>query len=102
VDRPRPNAAVVKLLLDTYPPAASLRDTTDNLPLNIALDHGAVKSVAVVKQLLDAHPESISEPNANGRMPIHSVLYSPHPDAGVARFLAKQYPPAITMESKSG
>mmetsp|Transcript_3945 Transcript_3945/g.6677 ORF Transcript_3945/g.6677 Transcript_3945/m.6677 type:complete len:592 (+) Transcript_3945:182-1957(+) len=102
VDRPRPNPAVVRLLLDAYPPAASMRDTTASLPLHIALDHGAVKSVEVVKMLLDSYPESITAPNSSGRMPIHSVLCSPDPDVGVARFLANQHPDAITLESKPG
>jgi hypothetical protein len=93
---------VVRLLLQAYPAAARLRDTTANLPLNIALDHGAVKSVEVVKMLIDSYPSSISELNSIGRMPIHSVLHSPHPDVGVARFLAQQYPAAITLESKAG
>jgi hypothetical protein len=102
VDRPRPNASVVRMLLQAYPQAARVRDTTGNLPLNISLDHGAVKSVEVVKMLLDSYPDSAKEPNSTGRLPLHSVLNSPNPDVGVARYLAKQYPPAITLESKEG
>lgn len=102
VDRPRPNSEVVRLLLQAYPVAASLRDTTANLPLNIALDHGAITSIEIVQMLIDSYPNSITELNSSGRMPLHSVLYSPNPDVGVARYLACQYPPAITMESKEG
>lgn len=102
MDRPRPNADVVRLLLQTCPQAARVRDTTSNLPLNIALDHGAVKSVEVVQMLLDSYPASITDLNSAGRMPLHSVLRSPRPDVGVTRLLAKQYPAAITLESEEG
>ena len=102
VDRPRPNAEVVRMLLQAYPSAASLRDTTANLPLNIALDHGAITSIEIVQMLIDSYPSSITELNSSGRMPLHSVLTSPNPDVGVARYLARQYPPAITLESQEG
>ena len=88
--------------MKAYPEGSKLRDNTSNLPLNIALDHGAVKSVEIVKMLIDSHPESITELNSHGRMPLHSVLYSPEPDVGVARYLARLYPRAITLESKEG
>ncbi len=102
VDFPRPKEDVVRMLLQAFPFASRVRDTNSNLPLNIALEHGSVKSVEVVKMLVDSNPESVKHLNAQGRTPLHSVLYSQRPDMGVARYLARQYPPAITMETKEG
>jgi hypothetical protein len=104
VDRPRPNAEVVRVLLQAYPNGPLVRDATLSLPLNIALDRpsGAVQSVEVVRMLIDSYPDSIRELNPNGRMPLHSVLHAQSPDVGVVRYLAKQYPAAITQESKPG
>lgn len=102
VDRPRPNATVVQILLAAHPEASRMRDTTANLPLSIALNHGGLRSVEVVKMLLDSFPESITELDSEGRMPLHSVLHLHNPDVGVARYLARQYPEAITQTCGEG
>ena len=95
-----PSLAVVNILLEAYPQAASVRDSHRRIPLMIALDKEQA-DVAVVAALLHAYPEGPSQTGQHGRLCLHMALERSSPREDVVRMLAKAYPEGVLIPFRS-
>jgi hypothetical protein len=91
-----PCAEVVQFLIQTRPDRVSTPNSSGDLALHVAVEHGT-SSLEVVKLLLDAHPQAIRHKNCRGMLPLHCALQCfvkgvPH---GVFEMLFNAYPEAI-------
>ena len=60
---------ILRIMLDESPESVSHRDTAGNLPLHLAITHGA--SLEVVEAIYNVYPTAALLPDNQGNLPVH-------------------------------
>jgi ankyrin repeat protein len=102
---------VIKLLLDTYPEAVTVKNFRFELPLHLAVRsnlppalHALLNYHApydVIKLLLDTYPEAATVKNFSVELPLHLAVCS-NSDYGIIRILLDAYPEGAKMQDNEG
>jgi ankyrin repeat protein len=89
---------VIKLLLDTYPEAATVKNFSVELPLHLAVCSNS--DYGIIRILLDAYPEGAKMQDNEGRLPLHHACQVKKNDM-VAKLL-EIYPEGAEIQDKKG
>ncbi len=71
---PRPDAALVKRILQADVNAVKIRDANGMLPLHCALQGGVPATADIVTLLLDEYPDAVTERDGNGNLPVYHAV----------------------------
>jgi ankyrin repeat protein len=98
------SGSIILNLLEAYPGAASIADTTGRLPLHLIAEHGETWD-AEADAILKAHPAAIqtrARPDSHSRLPIHMAALSPDANISLISKLVTSHPRALSQADGMG